>query len=574
MSRTFSSYELQNKYRPESLKDMIGDYLGRSVNSYLQQFGADGVVNSPNLMIKGESGIGKTLSAVLAIKRNGFYCHKFDVETLHKSAAFASKNKKKGEVRTDDFYYKVASYDLPRYSSIPVDDRKRGTYHQKAVLLIDPLDAITKINDKKYIKNLLKANNDLKIMPIIVIASVSHKKHTNEISELCYFLPSEGSVKKKDKRYNIIPPQLDKLDASQRKLFDEYRKKNMLKLLDHIVITEGIEVCDEIRMKIVEQAGGDIRKIFDIVSNLIVTNMTNGNGLTELTKDSMDSFLNISMRKELAVNINTQTLRLLNGYEGYETIIKDIYAKDRATIPLLFSRNATKSFAGSIKKFSKRDIVDAMCLLNECWSKADMVDGILYSSQSWDLQEVHGFWGCVAPSYLMSNYDRRYRVQKVDYTQDYHLSSFTMGSQKKFNNVCAERRFAISFRIQDQIHMSSIVNRIFNEYNSLVAKKKYSELSDAEQQFCQGIVKMFIGMNICLVENIMQDITQKELKKKMTKSKVKIPTLKEVVLKDVISTLCDISRKNKIHPLPIVATKKSTLGSIMLLVNEIIKRAS
>jgi hypothetical protein len=113
--------------------------------------------------------------------------------------------------------------------------------------------------------------------------------------------------------------------------------------------------------------------------------------------------------------------------------------------------------------------MELICEISKNISESDKIDGIIYSHQCWNLQSIHGFYGCVMPSYHINKTPGKLSIKEKDryvYAQDY-----TKTSTRKINNKVIrksrENLFLKKMMTNDFLHITNILKKLLlnSEYD-------------------------------------------------------------------------------------------------------------
>ena len=300
----------------------------------------------------------------------------------------------------------------------------------------------------------------LKEFPIIVIASTKHSKTVNELRKIISYPIKIRPTKTKTTTTTTTPV------TTTRKISKKITNEIVLKAPDYkdmenftrkICANEKMNLVqkqsddDDIYVLIIEHAQFDVRRLINILEELHSLYPD-----TPITLEKFEQFRETSKKKDLDPGIYEATRMLLNDYENMESALT-MYGEERATIPLMVHENYPNNIRYQYPKLSMDEQIDIAYNISKSISESDKIDGLIYSSQCWNLQPVHGFYSCVLPSYYANktpNKDRKMETYK--YTQDYNKTSI-----KKINNKvikkAQEHQTLKKVSIYDFLYISSIL---------------------------------------------------------------------------------------------------------------------
>jgi hypothetical protein len=146
-----------------------------------------------------------------------------------------------------------------------------------------------------------------------------------------------------------------------------------------------------------------------------------------------------------------------------------LYETDRSTIPLIFHENYLSNISKQYEGLNIEDKMNMICEISRCMSEGDKIEGIIYSHQSWNLQNVHGFLTCVAPSYLINSFDNKTcKRETYEYTKDFNKTSIMKINKKVILNV-KQNSYMQNMDIHDFVYLNNIIKNLINA-------KRYDEI--------------------------------------------------------------------------------------------------
>jgi hypothetical protein len=280
-----------------------------------------------NLLVVGAHGTGKTLITNLILKEKGYkiyYFNKFD-------------NKSNIDIKLLE---------------------KLVQNNKKVALIIDDLESIIILNDRKSTLNIIADNNFKRALPVIILTNNQHNKQLNDI-------------KKYSNEIKIYPPFTNEI----------------ITWLTKICIKESIKFEYGMMSEFVGHCQNDLRKILIQLDNLklFFKNKT-------ITKNDIEKFKETMKDKNLDIILYKGTEDIMKNFKSIEQCM-DLYDGERVLIPLMIHENYHK-FIEEDKYSTVMDII----------SIADIVDNFIHSEQIWRLSDARGILSTVIPSYLINKY--------------------------------------------------------------------------------------------------------------------------------------------------------------------------
>lgn len=302
-----------------------------------------------------------------------------------------------------------------------------GKKSSKIAIIVDELESITSSTGKNCITSLLR-NNELNwLYPIIFISNNQHNKLLSDI-------------KKNSHEVKIWPPYPSEL----------------LILLKKIITKENINIAGiqngnyRVAYRIIDHAQKDFRRLILTLYDLkyAYQNKT-------ITMSTVDEYCKLSKKKDEDFDLFKATDFLLQKYNGIEDSIR-YYETEKVLLPLMVHQNYIdiinqKCDNKDLKYKLARDISNLL-------SEGDVIENYIYGDQNWDINEVHGFYTCTAPSYLLGNLKEA--PIKLAFPAD--LNKASIGKINKKNIINAGKCFK-NKNIHDYIYINLIVRNLIAE---------------------------------------------------------------------------------------------------------------
>lgn len=471
------------KYEPKNSKDVLGDQkqfdiirnflidFEKNKDSNIQKVKGKvkrGAKNTfmPNLLIVGNNGIGKTLVTDLILKE----CKYEKVNADLSGIAITRKRRKKAETKEEEDILAVAP---------PTSGRSVMTYYMliqsmksknKIALVFDNVSAIFNLKEKEAIKALIKLNNKYKSFPIIIIANGKHSKIVNGVKKMLSYSANSKKDESDTSDDEKAPVKGKKINEI---ILNNPSGMQINKLINHIAKEEKINFAirnsDEEDMfdVLVSHSQYDIRRLILVLEELKLIFPKEA-----ITETKLNKYRETSKRKDIDPGIYETTRNLLNHYNGIDDSLL-LYSAERATIPLMIHENYMTNLKTQYPKISVEDKLDIICDVSKSISLSDRIDGLIYSSSSWSLQHVHGFYSCALPSFYVNNHAGKLSdMEYYEYTQDYNKASIMRIKNKVIRSI-KKNPLLKSIGINDILNFSSILyimfqNQEFDEITKLL----------------------------------------------------------------------------------------------------------
>jgi len=406
------------------------------------------------LFVLGDHGIGKTCSVLSVLKDKNY-----DIQMVALS--------KIGQMKNSQEYVEKLIKGSHIYNHMV------GKSTHKKVIVVDEIESATSPIEKKFIFSLLKLNEKHWYMPIIFISS---NKHNKVISTL----------------------KLNSISVYFQQPTDEQMKS----LLLNICVSENI--ClenEEVANKIIQHAQKDFRKLVFTLQDL------HSNYSSDISNDDIDDYCTYSKKKDNDLDIYKAVSKMITHYQGMEECIR-IYESEKTIIPLSIHQN----FIKYLTRFygNKTKGINLACEIAESLSKGDLIENYIFCNQNWDMNEVHGFFTCILPSYELAtsvpNMLEGDARLMIDFPHDLYKTSIKKINKKNKNNsnICLK-----NFDIDDFICANKLMNKLIEE-------NKIDECAKLMKQYNSKVENLELILKIDKM-NGTQPAMQSSVKKQFSK---------------------------------------------------------
>lgn len=344
-------------YVPKKLNDLIGrDESIAKIKSWLNNFYNSESEQKNALYIEGPPGIGKTTLIQYILEDL-----KFDV------------------YRVDGFEFKNTKI---------FKDHCDNIMHSKNVLMM--------LN-----KNIRKAIFVDELEAIISTDKLIVGELLNIINE--HNIKKRGRTKKKKINRNTNPLIIVSHDIKNKKVKEMMGDCDIINLtpivdfklynwIKDIFIKENKEVSDIQIYNIINKCGGDLRKIYEIIQNIIFTNNL------EISDDAID----ICEKKEIDLSLNNILDILYRNKNLSPSDIIYYFDHDKVNIPLMYYENNIQY----IESFKENYMEDAMKIY-EHFSHSNVIESYIFNDQKWQLNDFFCNESIIIPRNIISNIQNR-----------------------------------------------------------------------------------------------------------------------------------------------------------------------
>lgn len=359
-------------------------------------------------IITGNHGVGKTCIVQTILTTMGY-----TIQTINFSKIKSTKNIK--EVMENILNCKDI-YSL-------IKEEKKG----KIAILIDELESITSNTGKSCVSTLLKNNDIHWFYPVIFISNNQHNKLLT-------------AIKKNSYEIKIKPPW----------------ESQMMILLKKISNMEKINFENHYAgYPIAEHAQRDYRRLI-----LLLMDVKYVCGESLITKKNAIDFCNSAKKKDDDYDLFKATKFLLSNYNGIDESVR-YYETEKVLLPLMVHQNYIDIIGNKCndntdeeKKYKLAEEIAGML------SEGDIIENYIYGEQNWDIHDVHGFYTCIAPSYLLGNNLNNEPINKLTFPADLNKSS--IGKINRKNIINANKCFK-NKNIHDYIYINLIIRNLIYE---------------------------------------------------------------------------------------------------------------
>jgi len=356
------------------------------------------------MIITGNHGVGKTSTVNLVLKR---HCYQIRNINFNNSKT--------------DIEYVMKLVVSPNIINI-ISDIER-----QFAIVIDEVESITSPAEKKCIATLRKLNDQHWYCPIIFISNNKHNKLLLELKHNSF-------------EVKMWPPRFTDLKSIALKIAEkEDIKIKTSKVIETVVL----------------HSQGDIRRLI-----LILHEVRHAFAGRYVSSAMIAEYCKTSKEKDADIGLNKATEELLYSYRDIDDCIK-YYESEKVLVPLMLHHHYVQSIVKNNSNIKKQN--ELIQIIAESLSEGDMVENNIYSNQSWDMQEVHGFYTCVLPSYYLCKEIDDIEPCRVPLTfaSDLHNTSLKFNNMKK--NIKNTNKCLKNMNIFDYIFINKLVKKLIKQ---------------------------------------------------------------------------------------------------------------
>ena len=434
-----------NKYRPIKLDQIIGNksQCSKFLNWLDILSDPKNTVKSRGIIINGNQGLGKSLTIKLLLEKykyNVKIINPNDIKDLRLSDEF------------DDYYNFEALSNKIKF------ENGEDTF-KKVAIIFDETENITLASEKRYIMEIHKTNNKLKSFPLIFISNNQHSKLLSELKKTC--------------------PEL---------IWNIPSDNELIEFIKNISFKENITWENNALInKLIDLSQNDIRRLVTLLQELSYHSK-------HITKNILLEFILKTREKDTGTGLFDSTLKILNEYNGFNTI-NNYYSFEKVLLPPTVQENYPKTLFMN-EKIDINELLDNIVKISDSISIGDNIETSIYMEQNWYLHNIHSFFTCVQPSFIVSNM----KTDKLEYSDIKFSSDINKTSLKKINrkNIILLSKIIPNKSIQDLLIISRIANTLMksgkmeDEDKLISILRSYKpDLNIKEFELCLKIDKTF-----------------------------------------------------------------------------------
>jgi len=306
-----------------------------------------------------------------------------------------------------------------------------GKVNNKVAVVIDETESILCPRDKACILTLIKHNIMSWICPMIFISDGQHSKLLTEI-------------KKNSQEVKILPPFKTEMITLIKKII----KNEKMSIQGINSLNNSVPNGEDAVNAIIEHSQKDYRRLIMTLHDLkyAYNNKT-------ITQTMFNEYLKLSKKKDEDYNLFKATNCLLQNYNGIDETIR-FFETDKSILPLMMQQNYIECINS---KTSDNDLKFKLASrISGMLSEGDVVENYIFGEQNWDIADVHGFYTCVAPSYLLSNNLGKDKYLQLLYPQDLNKASISKINRKNILKISGCGAF-YNKNIIDYVYINQII---------------------------------------------------------------------------------------------------------------------
>jgi hypothetical protein len=167
-------------------------------------------------------------------------------------------------------------------------------------------------------------------------------------------------------------------------------------------------------------------------------------------------YYDIVSKKSLDLNSFDMTNRIFQRQTSAEEILK-LYDADKSLLPMMVHENYL-TVIGSQNTTPQQKLANCQACLDSIIN-GDIIEKVMYNTQSWYLQPIHGLCSCYIPSYY-SNVYSKLNHQRAQWTTTLGRFSLQRANMKNINLLISLLNTGHSYSVDDVQLLSQLI--LFN----------------------------------------------------------------------------------------------------------------
>ena len=301
--------------------------------------------------------------------------------------------------------------------------------NEKMVLVINDANLISSPSEKKNILEFFTQNCNKKLLPIIFLTNLNHSKlittiNTYDCENIRISLPSDNDLLVVSKHY-----------------IEKYNLK--------------FDTLQTIK-DILNYSQYDIRRLIIILNDLYYTFGK------KITRNSIQNYLNISIKKNVEVGLFSANKSLMDRFKSIEESLR-FYKSEKVLLPLMMYENFYLSIESKNMEINRKK--QKYAKISDILSQSDIVETRIYSEQNWEFQPIHGFLACAYVSYILNEGENpEIKNYKINFSSDLNKTSLKNINKKNIESLLS----SFQNRTQrDLHHISRLLHRSKSSHQKL-----------------------------------------------------------------------------------------------------------
>lgn len=414
-----NTIDLYSKYYPKTREDLISNgeiILNEDKLKRVKEWISNFYVNSrcinkktkehkqhSNLIIKGEHGIGKTVSILILLK---------ELQHIVKTIPF-ERIKSKRDI--EDNIRKLTTHD----NIIDMVNSRKKTH----IIVIDQFEKLISPIELQFVKTLCKLNEKKWIMPIIIITNTKHSSILNSLkysTDIITFDPPN------DDFFSYFVAKLCKLENIKPA---DMKTFNLLMLYVQYDVRCVISILQELKIKF---------------------------GSKRISESMLESYLISCKKKDIDIDIFKSTNEIvMSNYEDLNLQTStQLYDKDRIMLPLMIHENFIRYICEDRDEF-----IDNSYEISKSLVYGDIIENSIYNDQNWNLIDSHMYYTCGITSYMIAQSVKQNKKSKTQ-LKTMKIVKPDEISKSSIKNI--HKSYITNIKLDDLTYVSQLIKQLIN----------------------------------------------------------------------------------------------------------------
>lgn len=353
------------KYRPRKLDNLVGNSEQiATIRDWFDRFKEKDNTIRKALLFSGCPGTSKTTVAHVILHEFGYDVKEYNASDVRSKKLVEENLDKLITMEQVDKHFR----DNFKPFGIIMDEVDGMSSGDKGGMT-QLIKTINPNRGKRCVKKIDKQKiNDRWIPPIICICNNNYDKKINELKKDCLEIK-----------------------------FDKPTIDDLCLVIHHVTKNEHMQLTKPAEKLIAELAQGDFRRLMFLLQNF--------SNIRKVTIDVNDiyEYYDIITKKILDLNSFDVTNKIFLRQTGVEDILK-LYDTDKSLLPMMIHENYINVINSQNTELTHKMMNCHSCI--DSIVNGDIIEKVMYNTQSWYLQPIHGLCSCYIPSYYANIYPK------------------------------------------------------------------------------------------------------------------------------------------------------------------------
>jgi hypothetical protein len=208
-----------------------------------------------------------------------------------------------------------------------------------------------------------------------------------------------------------------------------------------------MSLTEDAKSFVAELAQADYRRLMFLLQNF--SNIKK----SPIEKKDLYEYYDIISKKTLDLNSFDITNKIFQVQSRVEDILK-LYDTDKSLLPMMIHENYIP-VVNAQNTTLKNKLFNCQQCINSIIN-GDMIEKMMYNTQSWSLQPIHGLCSCYLPSYY-SNTFPKLSHDRIKWTETLGNFSFQRANIKNIHGLASLFNTGYSYTVDDILLLSHII---------------------------------------------------------------------------------------------------------------------